>query len=132
LAPIVAGDWFGNTPQVQTSHGRYDLGSGTYNNVGADNPRVLALNMSLAAGDQSKLVDSITINWSGGANTHTAIFGVSGDITGIGHFTAIPLSAASFNQDIIIGLQEVPEPGTIALLGLGTIGMLIAYRRKMA
>ena len=60
------------------------------------------------------------------------IFGISGDFTGLGHFSAIPLDAGSFNQDIIVGLQEVPEPGTMVLLGLGAVGMLACVRRKRA
>jgi hypothetical protein len=132
LGPLVAGDWFNNTNRVETSHGRIDLGANTFNNAGADNPRVLALDETIPTADQSKLVTSIDISWSGGATTHTAIFGVSGDITGIGHYTAIPLDATSFNQDLIVGLQEVPEPGTLALLGLGVAGMLVACRRKLS
>ena len=63
----------------------------------------------------------------------TALFGVSGDFTGLGHFSAIPLAAGSLNQDIIVGASEVvvPEPSTIALFGLGAIGLLVCcYRRK--
>lgn len=137
LAPVTVGDWFGKTPVVESSHGRIDLGNATFNSVGSADPRVLAIDEAVPTADQSKLITSITIDWTGGTGTgtsltHTAIFGVSGDVTGIGHFTAIPLGATSFNQDIIVGLQEVPEPGTIALLGLGAIGMLIAYRRKQS
>jgi hypothetical protein len=130
LAPIVAGDWFGVEPRVQTSHGRIDVGANVFNNVNDDNPRVLALNTTLSAADASKLITSIDIDWTGsGANTHTAIFGISGDI-GVGHFTAIPLAVSSFNQDLIVGLSEVPEPGTMALLGLGAAGVIASYFRR--
>lgn len=132
LAPVTVGDWFNNNPRVQTTSGRIDVGANTFNNAGQDNPRVLAIDESVPGADQSKLVTSIDLSWSGGANTHTAIFGVSGDVTGIGHFTAIPLSGSSFNQDIIVGIQEVPEPSTLALLGLGAAGLLACYRRKQS
>jgi len=129
LAPVTSGDWFGNEPRVETTHGRIDAGN-TFANVGDDNPRVLAINTTLSAADSAKLITSIDIAWTGsGANTHTAIFGVSGDI-GVGHFTAIPLAGSSFTQDMIVGLAEVPEPGTLVLLGLGAAGLFAACRRQ--
>lgn len=131
LGATTLGDWFNNTPRVQTTQGRIDAGANTFNNAGADNPRVLAANLTLSAADQAKFVTAIDFSWTGsGANTHTAIFGVSGDFTGLGHFSAIPLDASSFNQDIIVGLQEIPEPGTLVLLGLGALGMVACCRRR--
>jgi hypothetical protein len=130
LPSATVGDWFNNTNRAQTTHGRIDIGANSYNNVGADNPRVLAIDEALSLADQSKLVTSIDFAWTGGANTHTVLFGLSGDVTGIGHFTAIPLTDASFNQDVIVGLSEVPEPGTLALCGLGAAGVLACYRRR--
>lgn len=131
LGATTLGDWFNQTPRVQTTQGRIDVVANTFNNAGQDNPRVLAANITLSATDQAKLITGIDFAWTGsGANTHTALFGVSGDFTGLGHFSAIPLSATSFNQDVIVGLQEVPEPGTFVLLGLGAAGMLACFRRR--
>jgi len=133
LGGVTLGDWFNNVPRVQTTQGRIDAVGNSFNNAGADNPRVLASNLTLSAADAAKFVTSIELAWTGsGANTHTAIFGISGDFTGLGIYSAIPLNASSFNQDIIVGLQEVPEPGTMVLLGLGAVGMIACYRRKRA
>jgi len=133
LGGLTLGDWFGNEPRAQTAHGRIDAGANVFNNVGDDNPRILAINTTLSTADAAKFVTSIDLAWTGsGADTHSAIFGISGDFTGLGHFSAIPLDAGSFNQDVIVGLQEVPEPGTMVLLGLGAAGMLACYRRKRA
>jgi hypothetical protein len=130
LAAVAVKDWFGNTPQVETANGRIDVPGNAFANVNSGDPRVLAINENLPTADQSKFITSIDLAWTGGTTTHTAIFGISGDVTGIGHFTAIPLAGSSFNQDIIVGLQEVPEPGTIALFGLGAAGLLVSLRRK--
>jgi hypothetical protein len=132
LGALTVGDWFNQVPRVETAQGRIDVGANTFNNAGADNPRVLAIDTTLSAADSAKLITSIDLAWTGGTTTHTAIFGISGDFTGLGHFSAIPLDAGSFNQDIIVGLQEVPEPGTMVLLGLGAVGMLACVRRKRA
>jgi hypothetical protein len=133
LPPVNVGDWFNNNPRAATAHGRIDVGANSFNNVGADNPRILAINETLSAADAAKFITSIDLSFSGGgANTHTAIFGVSGDFTGLGHFQAIPLADGSFNQDMIVGLKEVPEPGTLALFGLGVLGLLGYCRRKHA
>lgn len=124
------GDWFNNTPIVETSKGRIAVdattASGLFNNVGANNPRVVAANLTLNAADQNKFVTSIDLSWTGGANTHTAVFGISGDFTGLGHFSPIPLTSSSFNEAIIL----IPEPATLALFGLGAAGLLICFRRK--
>ena len=129
LAPLIAGDWFGNEPRVETAHGRIDVGANSFANVNDDNPRILALNEALSSADAAKFITSIDIAWTGGANTHTAIFGISGDL-GTGHFTAVPLSSLTFNQDMIVGLSEVPEPGTLALVGLGALGLFACVRRN--
>jgi hypothetical protein len=133
LGPITAGDWFGNEPRVQTASGRINADDNTFANVGDDNPRILALNATLSEEDAAKLITSIDLTWTGsGENTHTAIFGVSGDFTGLGHFSAIPLEPGSFNQDMIVGLQEIPEPSTMVLLGLAAAGLLFRFRRSRA
>jgi len=129
------GDWFGNTPIVETAKGRIQVdattASGLFNNVGANNPRIVSTNLVLSIADSAKLITAIDFSWTGGTTTHTAIFGVSGDFTGSGHFTAIPLAPGSFNQDVIVGASEVvPEPGTLALLGLGAAGLFVGCRRK--
>lgn len=130
LGPLTLGDWFNVEPRVQTASGRINAENNTFANVGDDNPRILAVNTELSEADAAKLITSIDLAWTGsGGNTHTAVFGVSGDFTGLGAFSAIPLDAASFNQDIIVGLQEIPEPGTMVLLGVAAAGLLIFRKR---
>lgn len=132
LAPITVGDWFNNSNRVETANGRISVTGNTFDNVNSDNPRILANNELLSAEDAAKTVFAIDFTWSGSAaNTVTAVFGVSGDVTGIGHFTAIPLDPGSFTQDMIVGLAEVPEPGTLALFGLGIASLLgYAWRKR--
>jgi len=132
ISAITVGDWFNNTNRIETANGRISVTGNTFDNVDSDNPRILANNELLSSADAAKTIFAIDFSWSGSAaNTVTAIFGVSGDVTGIGHFTAIPLDAGSFTQDMIVGLAEVPEPGTLALFGLGIAGLLgYAWRKR--
>jgi hypothetical protein len=135
LAPGTVGDWFNNSPRIQTVGGRISVPGNSFANVNADNPRILGLTYNLSPADSGKAISSISFDWSGGANTHTALFGISGDFTGLGHYSAIPLAAGSFNQDTIVGAAEVtatPEPGALALFGLGASALLLAARRQRA
>jgi len=132
---MALGDWFNNKQIVEVANGR--INSGGFDSVGIGtlaspgNPRLLSTNLVLSAADQAKFVTAIDLSWTGGSTTHSAIFGVSGDFTGLGHFSAIPLAPSSFNQDMIVGVSEVvPEPSTFALLGLGAAGLLVGRRRK--
>jgi hypothetical protein len=133
LAPIKVPDWFGNTPIVETANGRFSVTANSFDNEGSGNPRILQLNSAaLSAQDEAKFITSIDLTTSAtqASGNNTAIFGVSGDFVGLGHFQAIPVTG--FNQDMIVGLKEVPEPGTVALLGLGAAGLLAWSRRKQA
>lgn len=135
LASKPVGDWFNQTPIVVTAAGRIDAVANTFNNAGSANPRIISVAYTLSASESAKAIASISLDWSAtGANTHTAIFGVSGDFTGLGHFSAIPLKASSFNQDMIVGATEVvvPEPGTLALFGFGAAGLALARRSRRA
>ncbi len=112
---ITVGDWFNNTNIVQTTLGRISVSSpSAWNNVGgtlaSGNPRVLAINVPVPAADQTNPIVSIDLFFTGsGSSTHTAIFGVSGDATGSGHYSPIILDPSNFNQDIVVGLSEVNQ-----------------------
>ncbi|HEV8543144.1 MAG TPA: TIGR03118 family protein [Verrucomicrobiae bacterium] len=107
---VAVGDWFNNTNIVQTTAGRIDVVANSYNSVGGAlataNPRVLANNLILPADVAGKQIASIDLAWTGGATTHTMIFAVSGDTNNSGHFSPIPLTPDSFDEDIIVGVAE--------------------------
>ncbi len=109
VGPVKVGDWFNNSPIIETVKGRIDVAANSYNNVNANNPRLLAVNTNLPAADTTNMISSIGLDWSGGANTHTMIFAVSGDTNGMGHFIPIPLTPDTFNEDIIVGAKEVMQ-----------------------
>jgi hypothetical protein len=136
LSPLTFADWFppaGVSNFVETANGRISISGNSFDAVSSGNPKILAVNTTLTGDNAAKDIFAIDLSWTGqNANTVTAIFGVSGDVTGIGHFTAIPLANGTFNQDMIVGLAEIPEPGTMVLLGLGAAGLLAYARRKNA
>ncbi len=109
VGPVTVGDWFNNSPILETVKGRIDVTANSFNNVDAANPRLLEVNTNLPAADATNLIASIGLSWSGGANTHTMIFAVSGDTSGTGHFAPIPLTPDTFNEDIIVGAKEVMQ-----------------------
>jgi len=103
IAAFKSPDWFNATdPRVVTSHGRVDVVGKSFNNVGADNPRVYAEIIDLPAANATDPIKSIDLSWTGsGATTHTFIFGVS----------------------------ATPEPASLGLAGLGALGLL--FRRRI-
>lgn len=133
VGPFTVGDWFFNELRVQTADGRINIFGNSFANVNSDNPRILPINYTLSEADQLKFLTSVDFSWTGsGANTHTALFGISADFTGLGHFSPVPMTAGSFNQDVIVGLSEVPEPGALSLFGLGAFAALVARLRRKA
>lgn len=131
LSALTVGDWFNQEPRVETVAGRIHAVNNEFANVGQDNPRILSVSFALSPEDATKAIAGIDLSWTGGATTHTALFGVSGDFTGLGHFSAIPLDILNFNQDVIVGaIEAIPEPGPAALLGTGVIALLALGRRQ--
>jgi hypothetical protein len=112
LGNITALDWFpgGTFTSAYVANGRVDNGNGTttaasYNNVNNGNPQMTEVFVDLPAAATTSPITGISFAWTGGANTHTVIFGIS-------------------------GATAVPEPGSLALCGLGLSG-LVALRRRM-
>ena len=135
VGPILFGDWFNNTPILQNVNGRMDLDGNSYNNVTtppsptSGNPRVLAVNTNLPAGSETNAISSITLTWteaSPTANSHTMIFAVSGDTNGAGHFTPIPLTADSFNQNGIVGVANASQNAYVQANLVGDISAIKA------
>jgi len=74
---------------------------------------ILAFEQALAPGGTDPTVADLSLGWDTIANSPNA-------------------AANGGNQDLILTANSVPEPGTLALAGLGGFGMLMALRRKKA
>jgi uncharacterized protein (TIGR03118 family) len=109
LAPVIFGDWFGNTPIVYTTDGRINVDPPNADDQTptSGNPRVLAANVTNSVADAAKTISSISFAWKGSGDARTCIFGLSGDSTGTGHYSPIALTPDSYNQDMIVGVAEV-------------------------
>lgn len=133
-------------------------GTGTYKNpTGAALGTVAAPDVALAQGNQYTInyrltlsaADTITIAYDlydGVGTGGTSLFGESVDAAGanilttsvdglaIGYryagVTGDPASSIDLNSIIITTTAMVPEPGTLALAGLGMLGMVGMYRRQ--
>lgn len=95
-------DWFNNTPIAVNAKDRVNAAAGTYDtaNTANNNPRLYQEDVALPAGALGHPISSIDLSKPGGGNT--AVFAVSG---------------------------TVPEPGSVALLGLAGATLLGRRRR---
>ncbi|MGH7950492.1 MAG: glycoside hydrolase family 76 protein [Limisphaerales bacterium] len=81
---FVSPDWFFNAPIVWNAQGRVDVGSGSFNNVNNDEPRLYSEDIALT--NRASPVRNINLSWDSG-NGVAAIFAVSGIAT----LTVLPL-----------------------------------------
>jgi hypothetical protein len=94
-------DWFFNTPVAFDAQGRVDVGSGTFNNVSNNNPRLYSQDITLA--NFNSPVTNVALWWQSGAG-EAAVFGLSG------RFQSTPLAASWDGQNLVLSWN----PGSIA------------------
>jgi hypothetical protein len=99
-------DWFNNTVTVAYfAAGRMDMTNFTYNSVNSQNPRLYERVVTLPAAAGDHPISTIVLAWTGGPNTHTAVFAVSG--------------------------TPIPEPATLALATLSLGAPLLGSVRRL-
>jgi autotransporter-associated beta strand protein len=116
-------DWFNNTPTAIIANGR--INAGGYANVNSGNPQLY--DETITNPNPSSPISSIDLSWTGGATTHTAIFGIAG----ANGSTAVPVSvlngdpaqnftnAVTVTANSTIDLRSVAG-GTLGNLSIGT------------
>ncbi len=81
--------------------------------------------------DQTVLADVQSVGNHGDTGWQTFSWTADEDFTGlISWIAATPGTATSGSSLLVDNAQVLPEPGTIALLGLGLLGMAMSRRRK--
>lgn len=101
---VVSPDWFNNGPAALIAGGRVNVGTGDFDSVGTNNPRIYQEDVLLPSSAFNHPIASITFDWSASSTaSHTAIFAVSGSI---------------------------PEPSSAILLATGVVGGVWVVRRR--
>ena len=106
------------------------------------NPTATAIGFDLFAMSASTTLDIELFDAFGGALGSTSVTGVNGatptffgvlsDMGAIGQLTIGNPDVAEFIDNITFGnaVTQLPEPGTLALFGLGLLGLGVAVRRR--
>jgi len=137
-ANFTANDWLGLISSTQTGTENASIVANLFNPNGGPGSAIIRI-----LDPNGSLSDVLTISYTGGAvGVFTAIFcsNDDGNICSAAGFTQTVTENAAGNFSVtapfvpnmaIAGLsppEQVPEPGTFALLGLGVAGL--AYRRR--
>ena len=114
-------------------------------NIISLNPAVSAIGFDLFANTNLATLDIDLFDAVGGAlgstsvtginNTTPAFFGVISDMGAIGQLTFGVPGAGELIDNITFGnavASQLPEPGSLALFGLGLLGLCVAVRRRGA
>jgi hypothetical protein len=118
---FVIPNWFDSSPAAFVSSGDLDLNIRTVDSVGANNPRLYAVDIPLA--NTVSAVTNVTFNFTGGAaNSHAAIFAMSGlSNQGTGTRPALSIAIVSGGNLQITTTRPGQLQSTSALKGTNTI-----------
>jgi hypothetical protein len=97
---LVVGDWFNGTPVAFNTNGRVSVGTGAFDNVNANNPRLYSFDFALS--NTTSPVTSLQLSSTSTSST-AAFFALSG--------------------------TPVPEPTSLCVLAVGGAAMLARRRR---
>jgi hypothetical protein len=104
LGNVVVPDWFNNAPMAFDSDGRLNVGTGFFNSVGSDNPRLYQVDLNLPGDALIKQISSVAFTDISGGSSRVGLFALSGTVAAI------------------------PEPSTLVLLIAGLAGMIFLRR----
>ncbi|MFO0809977.1 MAG: autotransporter-associated beta strand repeat-containing protein [Gemmataceae bacterium] len=109
---FTSADWFNNTPIAINANGR--IAAGGYNNVNGGNPRLY--DATIANPNPTNPISSIDLSWTGGTNTHTAIFAVSTPV-----LNGDP--AQNFTNNVVVTADSTIDIRTVAGATLGNVSI---------
>jgi hypothetical protein len=92
--------------------------------VGA-NGDAKGVNMWLGVADSSSPFNTYNQNLAGSITSNLDIYSATPS-------AATKLMTLNFNTGVVSAVAAVPEPTTYALIGLGAVALLFAYRRKIS
>jgi hypothetical protein len=118
---FVIPNWFDSSPAAFVSSGDLDLSDRTVDSVGANNPRLYAVDIPLA--NTVSAITNVTFNFTGGSpNSHAAIFAMSGLASqSSGTRPALSIATVSGGNLQITTTRPGELQSTTALKGTNTI-----------
>jgi hypothetical protein len=83
LGNIVVPDWFNSAPIAYNANGRIDLGTATFADVSAGNPRLYQLDVSLSGVALNEQISGVLFTDMNAGSARAAIFGLSGTVVSV-------------------------------------------------
>src|SRR5207253_9013835 len=102
LGNIVVPDWFNNAPIAYNANGRIDLGTATFADVSAGNPRLYQLDISFSGVALNEQISGIVFTDMSAGSARAGIFGLSGTVVSVPEAATTMLLITGFATLVVL------------------------------